>query len=208
MIISGCADDAVETSTTSTEPTTTTTANPGAELEAAFMTEIESLAAALDSGDLDTYLGLLQASLSDPELDRAAFFAVSVRPHVLVDECEILSVSDFVSDAVCPTEITDPVRLEFGPPEGGIQLLRYGDGLSPKGDGSHDVRQYTDSSTAYGSYLQQYMPDEYAAACDPDAYDREIRFEYGVTLTPECGELLAEVADDVAQWVRDGQPSP
>ena len=86
--------------------------------------------------------------------------------------------------------------------------MRYGDGLSPVGDGSLDVQQYTDSSMAYGSYLQQYMPVEYAVVCDPDGYDRDIRFEYSVTLTPECGELLAEVANDVAQWVRDGQPSP
>ncbi len=206
IVVSGCADDADETTTTTAE--TTTTIDPGNALEDEFMGEIESLAAALEDGDVDAYLALLQTSLSDPERDRAAFFAISAPMHVLLDQCEVLSTSSFMSEAMCPAEIRDPVRLEFGPADGVLGLVRYGDGLSPVGDGTTDVRQYTDSSTAYAAYLQQYLPDEYAASCDPDGYDREIRYEYGVTLTPECGELLTTVADDVAEWVREGQPAP
>jgi hypothetical protein len=225
----GCGGDAAGTTTTlgtttslgttttsettaASEPATTlettTTADPDEAIEADLTADIESLAIALDERDLETYLELLQPSLPDSERDRAIYFFVAAPVHVLLDQCEIVTVSGFISEAVCPVEITDPVRLEFGPAEGQLDLVRYGDGLSPIGDGTLDVSQYTNSSLASGAYLEQYLPDEYAAACDPSGYDREIRYEYGVTLTSECGELVAANAEDVAQWVRDGRPAP
>lgn len=222
MVLAACGDNAAETTTTlaattttvattttsedSTTLETTTTVDPDRALEAEFTTDIEALATALDEGDVEAYLDLLQPSLSDSERDRAAYFFVAAPVHLLVDECEILTVSGFVSEAICPAEITDPIRLEFGPSEGQLDLVRYGDGLSPIGDGTLDASQYTNSSLASGAYLEQYLPSEYASACDPSGYDREVRYEYGVTLTPECGKLVAEVADEVAQWVRNGQP--
>ena len=215
VAISGCSSDASNTSTT--DPTTTTTPiDPNVSLEAEFMAQIESLAAALDSGDVESYLELLQPSLTDAERERAAFFAASAPIHVLLDECEVLSLSGFSSEAACPVEISEPVRLEFGPAEGVLPVLRYGDALSPTTDGTLDPHQYTGSSLAYAAYLQQFLPDEYAAACDPAGYGDEIRAEYGVSLTRRCGELLASVAEDAArwvredapQWVRDGKPAP
>jgi hypothetical protein len=213
VAIPGCSGDASDTSTTDQ---ISTTIDPNMALEAEFMSEIGSLAAALDSGDVESYLELLQPSLTDAERERAAFIAVSAPMHVLLEECEVLSLSGFSSEAACPVEILEPVRLEFGPAEGALPVLRYSDGLSPTSDGTIDPHQYTGSSLAYAAYLQQFMPDEYAAACDPAGYDEEIRYEYGVSLTRKCGELLASVAEDAAQWVRedapqwvrDGKPAP
>ncbi len=219
VAISGCSGDASDNSTTdqtSATDQTSTTIDADMALEAEFMAEIESLAAAFNSGDVEAYMELVQPSLSDAERERGAFIFVVSPIKVLLDECEVLSLSGFSSEAECPTEILDPVRLEFGPAEGGLYVLRYGDGICPTNDGSSDVRQYTGSSLAYAAYLQQFMPDEYAAACDPAGYDEEIRYEYGVSLTQKCGELLASVAEDAAQWVRedapqwvrDGKPAP
>jgi hypothetical protein len=220
LVTSGCGDAAVDTTTTTAATTTTTTAatttetaaaitttvDPNLVLEAELMAGIEAMAVALDSGDVDGFLELLQPSLSDAERERAAFFATSAPMHVTPEKCTVTVVSNFISEAECPVEIVEPVRLELGPAEGKEDFARYADGMATLGDGTLDPSQYTQSSLAYAEYLQQYLPEEYAAACDSAGYDTEIRYEYGVTLTRACGELLATVAEDVAEWIREGRP--
>jgi hypothetical protein len=107
-------------------------------------------------------------------------------------------------------ESSDPVYLEMGPPGLIVELSRYGDGLSlgfavvePSDPGPS---QYADTLTAYAEYLSQYEPDAYATTCAPEGYETEIRFEYGVSLTPECGALLPTVANAVAEWLDNGRP--
>jgi hypothetical protein len=211
LALAACGDDDADptTTTTTTVATTTTTLDPEAALEAEVLAEIDPLVEAWNAADVDGFLGFVQTSLSDAERLRQGFFSAwSFAP---ISGCEIDSLSDFLTSVVCEAESADPVYLEFGPAELSVVFSRYGDGYNVNfgaagGGGGGSPRQYADTVAAYGEYLSQYDPDAYAAVCDPEGYEMEIRFEYGVSLTPECGALLPTAADEAAEWLRNGRP--
>jgi len=205
VTVVACGDDAAETTTaTTTTMITTTTLDPEAGLEAEVLAEVDVFVEAWNAGDVDGVLDFVQTSLSDAERLRQGFFAAwNFAP---ISGCEIDSLSDFLTTVVCAAESSDPVYLEMGSAELTVVLSRYGDGYNVNFQGGGGGRQYADTLTAYAEYLRQYEPDAYANTCDPEGYETEIRFEYGVSLTPECGALLPTEASAVAEWLRNGRP--
>jgi hypothetical protein len=201
LVVSACGDDAAD-------PTTATMLDSGPALEAEVSAEIDALVEVWNAADTDGFLGFLQTSLSDAERLRQAFFLAW--NFAQISGCEIDSLSDFLTSVVCEAGSADPVYLEFGPADLSVVFSRYGDGYNVNFAGSGgeggSPRQYADTVTAYAEYLRRYAPDAYAAACDPDGYETEIRFEYGVSLTPECGALLPTAAEAAAEWLRNGRP--
>jgi len=209
--LAACGGDEVDSTTTTstTVATTTTTHDPEAALEAEVLAEIDLLVEAWNAADVDRFLDFVQTSLSDAERRRQGFFAAwNFAP---ISGCEIDSLSDFLTSVVCSAESADPVYLEIGPAALSVVFSRYGDGYNvnfapARGGEGGSGRQYADTVAAYSEYLRQYDPDVYADVCDPEGYETEIRFEYGVSLTSECGALLPTVADAAAEWLRNGRP--
>ena len=223
LALAACADDGAEpttttattsppttitttspTTTTTTSPTTTATLDPEVALEAEVLAEVDVFVEAWYAADVDGVFDLIQPSLSDAERFRQGFFvAWNFAP---ISGCEIDSLSDFITTVVCEAESSDPVYAEMGPTELNVVLSRYGDGYNVNFDNGGGGRQYADTLDAYAEYLSQYEPDAYAVTCDREGYEMEIRFEYGTSLTPECGALLLTEKDAVAEWIRNGRP--
>jgi len=71
---------------------------------------------------------------------------------------------------------------------------------------------FTPANLAITQYLRAFHLGEYAAACDPSAYQpaelTNLNSNGGLVLTRDCGELWVPLLDDIAQWIEDGRPTP
>ena len=184
-----------------------------AELEAQVLAATDRFIAVEAATDVEGVMTMLQASLSDKEQQRYGFFAAW--PTHVVTDCEVVAVSDFTSSVVCRGDLTDPVWREMGPTAIGVTYKTWSDGMTWDFGGGTEApggelatpATYTDTMTAYSEYLSRFRADEYGTDCDPAAYEiADTVQEYGLTLVPACGELVASAANDVAEWLQAGKP--
>lgn len=170
--------------------------------------------AAEAAADVDAVLGMLQPSLADKERQRYGFFAAW--PMHRVGDCEVSQASSFLSAVECQAELTDPVWRHIGATDIVVTYNTWSDGMTFDFGGDYTgngvvatPNTYSDTVTAYADYLMTHSPNEYATACDPAAFDvNETVQEYGLTLVPACGALVASVGDEAAAWLEAGRPAP
>jgi hypothetical protein len=184
-----------------------------AQREAQVLASTEQFIAAAASTDVDAVMTMLQASLTDKERQRYGFRAAW--PTHVVTDCEVTQASDFLSSVACEADLIDPVWLEMGPTAIIVTYQTWSDGMTWDFGGDTGTTggelatpdTYADTLTAYSEYLSRFRADDYSTDCDPEAHEiTETVQEYGITLVPACGELLASVATDVAEWLKAGRP--
>lgn len=190
------------------EPIPTLPATPSAE-EAAEATAIEYLTA-LYAGDADRAIAMTNADVSNTVADHnmvemlGVAYTAGERPVVgactTVDErtwilvsCQVTQqdpvfVELGVADLIAPIRVYDDQTIDWLPWEGG---------------------DFSQANWAYSDYLRAFHNAEFDAVCAPAAYEPgTANVNAGLALTAACAELWAPLADDVAQWIRDGRPEP
>jgi len=164
---------------------------------------------AMGEGDVDTILAMAREDQKDLANRRLYEFqavfasfgmggdlqgceiASSVPGYVFV-ECTVVE-SDPVARAVGVSEVTVPFRYSVG----SLTWQPFEDA------------EFSLVNEAYAEYMSLYHPAQYESVCSPDAYEpRAIVTDAGRALTGECAAVEAPLAEDIAQWVRDGRPQP
>jgi hypothetical protein len=163
--------------------------------------------------DVEAVAALLQATLSDKERQRYLFFA-AWQTHTVRD-CEVITDTDFKSAVRCQASLVDPVWKEVGAQDIVVTYNKWSDGMTFDFGGEYTGSSvvatpstYGDTVKAYADYLMLREPDAYAASCDPALYDvNDTVQEFGLTLVPACGELVASVGSEAAAWLAAGRPN-
>jgi hypothetical protein len=181
----------------------------GPEDEAAAQAATLEFYRAVADGDVETLEAMMTPSGADTDESNRRMFAMNAYNDsngnglVFTGECEVLaSLSRFI-DVGCEATMTDPVWAALDVSELIVPARYMPDGtvewLAFKTVSGAD---FTQANRAYSTYLQEFHPDEYAAVCDPLAYDaRTTHGNQGLTLTVECAELWVPLGHDVAAWV-------
>ncbi len=191
-----------------------TTEAPGDALASAAQAGADRYIAAEEATDVEGVFALLQTSLTDKERQRYGFFAAW--PTHRVRDCAVTEASDFRSAVTCQADLADPVWRHLGATGIVITYNTWSDGMTfdfggdYTGDGVVATPDtYADTITAYADYLRANQPDAYAASCDPQMYDVNATVqEFGLTLVPACGELVASAGEAAAAWLEAGKPAP
>jgi len=164
---------------------------------------------AVNRGDIDTAMELSAPAtntLADRRVNEwlAGFAAHGMPTRVIT--CQVVEASVDRASVECQIRLSDPVSVETGQSELVAPFL-FEDGLvawQPYRGG--DISQV---NAAYSDYLRQFHATDYERVCAPDAYESgSVVQDRLLALTGECAELAAPLADEVAQWIRDGRPLP
>lgn len=180
--------------------------------EEAALSATDAFFTALLAGDID---GVEQAvipggELADSERRMWQFNMASFAAGYQGDVGECTATHDTAANRVavaCQWTVGDPVFLAMGITELEWPFDYFVD------DGRLAWRPFQGADVspvnqATAAFLDAFHADEYAAACDPAAYNFQgIVFDRGLALTPECAELLVPLLGDVAAWVEAGQPT-
>ncbi len=182
---------------TAAEPTTPIVDEEAA-AAAVLLADTEALITAIESGDIETAMSMVQTSAPEAERLRHGFFAAW--NFADYHDCEVITVTGFGRQVDCVVTKTDPVFRQLDPDDRVISVNFWDDGVTWEysGDGA------TDTFTAYREFLEANEPDLYAATCVPDAYDQTVLFLNGFTQTTDCGAILQSKAADVAAWLDAG----
>jgi hypothetical protein len=172
----------------------------------------EASFAALAAADIDEVERVTNpgGELSESERRMWGFNAATYTAGYGMEPGECTATNDAAGGRVavrCPVTVLDPVFNAVGItelvmpfdyfPETGRLAWRPFEG----GDVSL-------ANAAMADYLRAFHREEYDAVCDPAAYNfQQVVFDRGVSLTPECGELVAPLLEDIAVWVEAGRPT-
>lgn len=161
---------------------------------------------AVNRGDIETVMALSSPGSSQIADRRVAEWLAGFSAQGMptrVDGCRAVATTLDGVSVECQVHLTDPVAVEVGVSDL-IAPFVYEDGLvtwQPYRGG--DISQV---NTSYSRYLQAFHRAEYDAVCSPDAYESgSVVHDRQLALTGECAELAAPLANDVAQWIRDGR---
>jgi hypothetical protein len=168
----------------------------------------QSYLAALNAGDVDTASALLagDGSLSEADGNIVEINALvrSLYPYV-IDGCRATSSGDEYVNVDCAVGITDPVWVATGVDELTAPFFVYDDGHMVWRP--YQGANFSVAHEANADYLRLNHAEEYEAVCWPPAYPPgSINSVEGIALTPECARLFLPLAEDVAEWVRQGRP--
>lgn len=196
----------VAPSSTTAAPTTT---DPLAAVAADAEAAAQELLSAVAAGDVDAVIALSTPDASDVSDRRVhefnAAFSAAGMPLTFRD-CTAEQVTESSAVVRCDVTLGDPVARELGPTDV-VYPLRYQDGLLAWQE--FEGIDIGEVNRAYADYLRTHLPEPYASACSPSAYDPLTIVQSNLlALTGECGELAASVADEVVTWIRSGRPSP
>lgn len=187
--------------------------------EQAAVDVAERYFAAFAGGDAETVLALSDPSSLSPsaaaEAGVVAWWSIASRPGADADgwptgACRITTSGASAPGmrVDCPVAVRDPVAITLD-----VDQLAWGvyvtdDGLVDRLSEALDgFKNYAPVWSAYADYLRAARPDDYAATCDPAAYDSgSINYTNGIAITEACAELLADVSEDVAAWIDAGRP--
>lgn len=165
---------------------------------------------AVNTGDVDTAIEMSYGDETDLGADRELWelhaAAIAAGETRTIRSCEPGWVNRLFVEVECTIVIDEPVYAFFDTTEYVNPAKVYDDG-SVAWEPTIG-RPYTEPNRAYAEYLRTFHPDEYAAVCDPTAYQPgSIVNDSGLALTRACGELAMPLADDVAAWLAAGRPS-
>ena len=190
------------------QPVPTVAPTPSPE-DAAVITA-QTYLTALYAGDADTAIAMTDPDLSNIEADRnmtemlGTAYTVGNRPTV--GTCTAADTGTWI-DVRCEVTQHDPVYVELGVADLVAPIRVYEDGsidwLPWEGG------DFTQANWAYSDYLRLHHTAEYEAVCLPGSYEvGTVNSNANMALTAACAELWAPLADEVAQWIRDGRPEP
>lgn len=202
--------------TTVPPPATTLPPDPAPDVDAdaqaradAAVARADAYFVALNAGDVDAAVALMAPDGTISEADQrmlrfnAAYTArypwevepceTTVTPQgvVVFVECAMVYpdpvwVAEAVSEVVFPWQIYDDGRMDWLPFKGA---------------------DFSKANQAYAGYLEIHHPDEYAAVCNPAAYDPgTVNHDRGFALTEECAAVALPLAEEIAAWVEAGKP--
>ena len=209
VVLYGCGgDDATstdaESATTTTVPAVTTTAAPTMTLDeeaaaaALLLADTEALITAIDSGDVETVMSMVQVSAPEPE--RLAYGFLAAWDFADYHECEVITAIGFGRQVDCVMTFTDPVFRQLHPDDRVMSFIFWDDGVKWQfsGGGTPDVFR------AYREFFEANEPDLWEATCVPGAYEQTVATENGFAWIADCGAILPSKAADVAAWLDAG----
>lgn len=178
-------------------------------IETRALRAVEVWLSSIESGNVDAVMELSGLATRDREDRRvhewAAGFAAAGVPTVVTD-CRVITSTVSSAAVECRATVMHPVAAELGLPEL-VAPFSYADGLV-------DWQPYRGGdlgaiNAAFAAYASAYEPEQFELSCRPAAYEPGTFIQNGgVALTGECAALLAPLAEDVAQWLREGRPAP
>lgn len=172
----------------------------------AAVAKIESFYAALNAGDLDTIVALVDPDDADRTMWEANI-VVAEQHSIEVTGCAPTSVTEELVWVDCQVVVTDPVWELLGVSELTAPWYVYDDGRTEWRP--YQGADFAQANRAYRDYLMAYRPDAYTEVCDPSRFEfGTVNFSGGMAITPDCIELELGVADDVVTWIEAGRPSP
>lgn len=201
------------------EPQPAPTLDPESVRMADAEARIGALIAAIGAGDIATVDALAEPAGELLERDRnmyeflaaveaAGYGYTSDSEHVECVADEAASRTQFVM-VVCDVSVADPVAAELGSENLVIPWRVWSDGhidwLPAEGAG------YEPTNRAYAEYLRAHYPTEYEQTCDLIPYlsaGISAQDAFGLAQTRECAQFAISRANEVAQWLRDGRPTP
>jgi len=195
LAAAACSDDDAATGST-----TFATAALDEEAAAAMvlLADTEALITAIDSGDIETVMSMVQASAPEPERLRFGFWAAW--DFADYHDCEVITATGFGRRVDCILTFTDPVFRQFEPTDRVLSIYFWDDGVKWQFSG----RSTYDAMNAYREFFEANEPDLYAATCVSDAYDQTVATENWFALIADCGAILQSKAADVAAWLDAG----
>ena len=178
-------------------------ATPASAEEEAIQTALDFFAA-WTRGDVEGAMALMSPELAEPEYNRPAveFFAALPGTKTL-SECTATEGPTAVGVS-CQTNFSGPLMQATAPDRSTAMFTVEGGLLTTFNPGARDA-----ADEAFAGYASQTRPEEYEQACSPESYEvASVRTsEAGFAFAGPCGELWAQVAEDVAAWVEAGRPS-
>lgn len=177
--------------------------------EQAIETAREFLAA-INAGDVDTAASMSNGDYVDIAAAREMWSmnaAISERygEFQTIGRCEVANVNSQYVEVDCDVVVNDPVYAALDSDELVAPTRVYDDRTVVWA--AWRGADTGAASAAYREYLQEHHADEYAAVCDPLAYEQgSVIVNRGLALTEACGELMVPLADDVAAWIEAGRP--
>lgn len=183
--------------------------DPATTVGALALQAVEEWLVALEAGDMDEVLarsGPATRSIEDRRVHEwAAAFSTHGLPTI-IDECAIVPPAIEPISVRCRATSSDPVAAELGVVEMVAPFIVV--------DGLVDWQAYRGGdlasvNAAYAQYLTLFDPTGLEAFCRPAAYEPGTFVQNGgLALTGECAALVAPLAEQVAEWVRNGRPAP
>lgn len=185
--------------TTGRYPNVATPASP----EEEALQVADDLFAALTRGDVDGAMSMMAPEMKALEFNRPAVEFLAAQPGAkTLSDCTTGEgpTAVFVS---CQTNFSGPLMMATG--EMSTALFKVQDGFltdfRPGFGGA--------AAEAFALYASHTRPEAYELACSPESYGvasvRIQRTQHSrFALTGPCGELWAQVAEDAAAWVEEG----
>jgi hypothetical protein len=193
------------------EPPPTTAAQSASPTDAA-LAATDAFSAAVTAGDIDEIARITTLDGELPLAERRqwgftiAIVAAGYGPEI--GECTTtLSADERVVTVSCPLMNTNPVLVAMGITDvvAPLDYLPVSGVLGPR---STEGADFTAVNPTVVDYLTAFYPEDYAAACNPAAYDfLDVVQDQGMSITPECAELVIPLLSDMARWIEAGQPA-
>lgn len=162
---------------------------------------------ALSDGDLDSALAVLTPDLSeDPLVTNGIEFLVALDADWTLSECRTSTVGE-TSAATCLLTVDHPLFVATGEAEE-TALVSVDD------QGRIRMRPQLGSRSGVDQAIRHY-----AAETDPEGFDRvcatdavaepgTVQTSTGYQWTAACGELIAQLSDDIVAWVEAAESDP
>ena len=173
---------------------------------------VEAFFAALTAGDIDEVeqLAAPQGEMSESDRRMWGFNAAMYAAGYGMQPGECSAIRDAADGRIavrCPVEVVDPVFNAVGITEL-VMPFDYFPATGQLAWRPFEGGDFSLANAAMAEYLRAFRTAEYDAACDPAAYGFVgIVFDRGLALSPECGELVAPLLDEIATWVEAGRPT-